>query len=68
MENGIVKSFDDAKGYGWIVPSDGTKDLFVHRRNIMGDNLTTLPVDAKVTFEPRTNDKGLEAINVSLSK
>jgi cold shock protein len=68
MENGIVKSFDDAKGYGWIVPSDGTKDLYVHRSNIMGDNLTTLPVDAKVTFEPRTNDRGPEAINVSLSK
>ncbi|MGH2789181.1 MAG: cold-shock protein [Actinomycetota bacterium] len=68
MENGIVKSFDEAKGYGWIVPSDGTKDLFVHQRNIMGDNVRTLPLDAKVTFESRTNDKGLEAINVSLSK
>jgi CspA family cold shock protein len=68
MENGTVKSFDEAKGYGWIVPSDGTKDLFVHQRNILGDNLRTLPIDAKVTFESRTNDKGLEAINVSLSK
>ena len=68
MEIGTVKSFDDAKGYGWIVPADGTKDLFVHQRSIQGDNARMLPVDAKVTYESRTNDKGLEAINVSLSK
>ena len=68
MLNGIVKSFDETKGHGWIVPSDGTKDLFVHQRNIMGDDVKTLPIDAKVTYESRTNDKGLEAINVSLSK
>jgi CspA family cold shock protein len=68
VENGTVKSFDEAKGYGWIVPTEGTKDLFVHQRNIMGDNQKSLPIDAKVTFESRTNEKGLEAINVSLSK
>ena len=68
MENGTVKSFDEAKGFGWIVPSDGTKDLFVHQRNIMGDDVRTLPIDANVTYESRTNDKGPEAINVSLRK
>ena len=68
MENGTVKSFDDDKGQGWIVPADGTKDLFVHQRNILGDDVKTLPIDAKVTYEPRTNDRGLEAIKVSLSK
>lgn len=68
MEFGTVKSFDDAKGYGWIVPTKGTNDLFVHQRNILGDDVRTLPIDAKVTYESRTNDKGLEAINVSLSK
>ena len=68
MQNGTVKSFDETKGQGWIVPSDGTKDLFVHHRNIMGEDVRTLPIDAKVTYESRTNDKGLEAINVSLSK
>jgi CspA family cold shock protein len=66
--NGTVKSFDDSKGYGWIVPTDGTKDLFVHQRNILGNDITTLPIDARVTYESRTNDKGLEAINVSLMK
>ena len=68
MDNGTVKSFDDVKGYGWIVPTDGTKDLFVHQRNILNDDVKTLPIDARVTYESRTNDKGLEAINVSLSK
>ena len=68
MENGTVKSFDDAKGFGWIVPTDGSKDLFVHQRNILGDDIKSLPVDAKVSYESRTNEKGLEAINVSLSK
>ena len=64
MDNGTVKSFDDVKGYGWIVPTDGTKDLFVHQRNILGDDVKTLPIDAKVTYESRMNEKGLEAINV----
>jgi len=68
LKNGTVKSFDESKGYGWIVPNDGTNDLFVHQRNIVGDNIRTLPTDAMVTYESRTNDKGLEAINVSLMK
>lgn len=68
MRNGTVKSFEDAKGYSWIVPTDGTKDLFVYQRNILGDDVKTLPIDANVTYESRTNDKGLEAINVSLNK
>jgi cold shock protein len=68
LDNGTVKSFDDVKGYGWIVPTDGTKDLFVHQRNILGDDVKTLPIDAKVTYESRMNERGLEAINVSLNK
>jgi CspA family cold shock protein len=68
LDNGTVKSFDDVKGYGWIVPTDGTKDLFVHQRNILGNDVKTLPIDAKVTYESRMNEKGLEAINVTLNK
>jgi len=68
MQNGTVKSFDEAKGQGWIIPTDGSKNLFVHQRNILGDDVKTLPIDASVTYESRTNEKGLEAINVSLSK
>jgi CspA family cold shock protein len=68
MENGTVKSFDTVKGSGWIMPTDGTKDLFVHQRNILGDDVKALPIDAKVSYESRTNEKGLEAINVSITK
>lgn len=68
MENGTVKSFDEAKGYGWIIPADGSKDLFVHQRSILDNDVKTLPIDASVTFESRTNDKGPEAIKVSLNK
>lgn len=46
------------KAQGWIVPTDGTRDLFVQQRNILGDDVRTLPVDAKVTYESRTNDIG----------
>jgi cold shock CspA family protein len=54
-------------GYGWIVPSDGG-NLFVHQSNIPGD-MTTLPSDARVTYESRlTHNGGVETINVSLSK
>ena len=65
MKNGIVRTFDADKGYGWIVPSDGG-NLFVHKSNIPGD-ITTLPAKARVTNELRTIEKGVEAINVSLS-
>ena len=68
MENGTVKSFDTVKGSGWIMPTDGTKDLFVHQRNILGDDVKALPIDAKVSYESHTNEKGLEAINVSITK
>lgn len=66
MEHGKVKSFDEAKGQGWIMPTDGPKEVFVQQRNL-GD-IKTLPVDAMVTYESRTNDKGIEAFNVSLTK
>ena len=68
MKNGTVKSFDVAKGTGWIVPTDGTRDLFVHQRNILGNDVRTLPIDARVTYESRADADRLEAINVSLIK
>ena len=54
--------------FGWIVPNDGTDDLFVDHRSIVGDDIRTLPIDAMVTYQSRINSKGLEAINVSLMK
>jgi len=65
MATGTVKWFDDAKGYGFIAPDDGGKDLFVHFRNIAGSGFRSLPEGAKVQFESRQGQKGPEAVEVS---
>jgi CspA family cold shock protein len=64
MANGTVKWFNDAKGYGFIAPEDGSKDLFVHHSNIAGDGFKSLTEGAKVQFESREGAKGPEATNV----
>jgi CspA family cold shock protein len=64
MATGTVKWFNDAKGYGFIAPEDGSKDVFVHFSNIAGDGFKSLTEGAKVEFEVREGDKGPEALNV----
>ena len=64
MATGTVKWFDDAKGYGFIAPEDGGKDLFVHHSGIGGDGFKSLAEGAKVEFEAREGAKGPEAFNV----
>ena len=64
MANGTVKWFNDSKGYGFITPDEGTKDLFVHFSNIAGDGFKSLSEGAKVEFEPAEGQKGPEARNV----
>jgi len=66
MANGIVKWFSDAKGYGFITPDEGSKDLFVHHSNITGDGFKSLTEGARVQFEEREGAKGPEAASVSL--
>ena len=66
MAEGTVKWFDDAKGYGFITPAEGSKDLFVHHSNINGEGFKSLPEGAKVTFDAREGQKGPEAANVTL--
>ena len=66
MATGTVKWFSDEKGYGFITPEDGSKDLFVHFSGIAGDGFKSLPEGAKVSYEPREGQKGPEAINVSV--
>ena len=66
MAIGTVKWFNDAKGYGFIAPEGGEKDLFVHHTNIAGEGFKTLAEGAKVEFEPREGAKGPEATNVAV--
>jgi cold shock protein len=67
MATGTVKWFNDQKGYGFIQPDDGGKDLFVHHSEIAGSGYKSLPEGAKVTFEPRQGQKGPEATGVTLA-
>src|SRR5205085_5840328 len=64
MATGTVKWFNDAKGYGFIEPEEGGKDLFVHHSQIAGEGFKTLSEGAKVEFETREGTKGPEATNV----
>jgi CspA family cold shock protein len=65
VATGTVKWFNEAKGFGFITPEDGSKDLFVHFSNIAAEGYKTLAEGANVTFEARQGPKGPEAINVS---
>jgi CspA family cold shock protein len=67
MATGTVKWFSDEKGYGFITPdAGGGKDVFVHHSNIVGDGYKSLSEGAKVNFEEREGNKGIEAYDVSL--
>ena len=65
MATGTVKWFNDAKGYGFISPEGGGKDLFVHHSAIMGEGYRSLREGARVEFEAREGQKGPEATNVT---
>jgi CspA family cold shock protein len=66
MAEGIVKWFSNEKGYGFITPDDGEKDLFVHFSSIDGDGYKSLDDGAKVSYESEEGPKGPVAINVSV--
>jgi CspA family cold shock protein len=68
MATGTVKWFNDAKGYGFIAPEDGGKDLFVHHTNIVGEGFKSLSESVRVEFESREGQKGPEAIDVKLAQ
>ncbi|MCK8514867.1 cold-shock protein [Methylonatrum kenyense] len=65
MMTGTVKWFDESKGFGFISPEDGGKDVFVHFSAIQGDGFRTLAEGQRVQFETQTTPKGLAAANVS---
>ena len=62
-EQGTVKWFNAAKGYGFIQRESG-EDVFVHFSSIVGNGYRSLEEGAKVTFEVKTGPKGLQAANV----
>jgi CspA family cold shock protein len=64
MATGTVKWFSDEKGYGFITPDDGGKDLFVHHSAIAGNGFRSLSEGAKVSYESEQGRKGPAAANV----
>jgi CspA family cold shock protein len=65
MANGIVKWFNDRKGYGFIEQEDGP-DVFVHFSGINGDGFKSLQEGDKVTFDVEEGGKGPAAVNVTV--
>jgi CspA family cold shock protein len=65
MATGTVKWFNEAKGFGFITPDDGSPDVFVHFSAIKGSGFKTLTEGQKVQYEARKGPKGLQAENVA---
>jgi CspA family cold shock protein len=66
MATGTVKWFSDDKGYGFIQPDDGTKDVFVHHSGIDGAGFKSLAEGAKVEYEVEEGPKGPQARSVTI--
>ena len=64
MAAGTVKWFNSEKGYGFITPEDGSKDLFVHFSGIQGEGYKSLNEGQKVEYEATQGQKGPQASNV----
>ena len=67
MRTGTVKWFNESKGYGFITPQDGGKDVFVHHSAITGTGFKTLTEGQRVTFQVQQGPKGLQAVDVTPS-
>ena len=61
---GTVKWFNDKKGFGFVSPEDGSKDVFVHHSGIDGNGYKSLSENQQVEFETEQSDKGPRAVNV----
>ncbi len=64
MATGKVKWFDTTKGFGFITPDDGGKDMFAHHTGIAGEGYKSLNEDQQVTFDVTEGAKGPQAINI----
>ena len=63
-ETGIVKWFNDGKGFGFITPDNGGKDLFAHFSEIQSTGFKSLVENQRVEFEVKEGQKGLQAANI----
>lgn len=66
MATGTVKWFNETKGFGFISPSDGSKDVFVHFSAIVSGGFRTLTEGQQVTYEIKDGPKGPQAENVQV--
>jgi cold shock protein len=66
MAEGTVKWFNDDKGFGFITPDEGGKDLFVHHSAIDMDGFRTLSEGSRVSYESEAGEKGPKAVNVTI--
>jgi cold shock protein len=67
MQTGVVKWFDDGKGYGFITPENGGKDLFAHHSEIRNNGgFRSLQENQRVQFEVKQGQKGLQAANITV--
>jgi cold shock CspA family protein len=64
MAQGTVKWFNESKGFGFIAPDDGGKDLFAHFSQITGSGFKTLREGQKVEFEVAPGTKGPQAVQI----
>ena len=67
MAEGTVKWFNDSKGFGFITPEDGSKDVFVHHSAIAGEGFKSLSEGDHVVYEVTEGPKGPQAENVRKS-
>ena len=65
MARGTVRWFSRERSYGFIVPEDGSEDLFVHHTCISGEGFKSLDEGARVSYEATRGRKGMQAVNVS---
>ncbi|HEV8340533.1 MAG TPA: cold-shock protein [bacterium] len=66
MARGTVKWFNPEKGYGFITPDEGGKDLFVHHSAIQAEGFRSLNEGEKVEFDVTQGQKGPQAVNVKV--